>query len=794
MQMSNNSIPSESFLKRIRFDTTKTIFVLFTILLVVTLVVFFQVLNHDQYVKGERLIARATLKTEVKELKNSIVLEVQNAMESSLLFNASNMEIDRFQTIYALKSTKTQFDNFKAKTLEFTYEDKEKGFQYLNTLLTDFNQQIVESINHDGQLLHILKNSQQDTDTISGEFLFDEAEVGMKLEKAKSLESTNGKILDQLMAIDNQISRIIRDEMEGIRSDSPVTLYVVFSVLVVLALIILGYLVIKNQNSSIVNLSNVLGYIAKGELPESKVEGDGGFEKIADASNQLVNYLDDASQFAEKIGDGNFGYQFNSKSKLDTLGNSLIEMRNRLQQVTEDDKIRNWVNEGQAKFVELLRQHNADIEDLGSHLIVDLVEYLNASQGALFVLKEEDSENYLELLSTYANKRKKYIDKKIQIGEGLMGQAFDEGKTIYMTDIKTDHYNIQTGLGESKPSCLLIVPLKDEDKIEGIIEIASLNELQKHQIEFVESIGESIASSLNSGKINQTTKKLLDETQQKAEEMKAQEEELRQNMEELAATQEQIERRNAELIEIQDKLSEEKYLLNALLNSTQDYIYFKDLDSKFIRVSNSMVKLFKKENESEIHGKSDFDFGFEEHAKVAFQEEQEIIRTAKPLIDAIEKEEWDDGHCTWVSTTKNPLRDLDNNIVGTFGISRDITSSKLNELDMNKGRDWLGNFFKYNPVGFVVFDQMGQINYVTESILPGIDSDNVKSIKFEDIFDDKEFVEFLKDIDFENTKDREVAVSLALKAKPNEEFNFKAISANKKNEDGTQNIFLIQQH
>ncbi len=467
-------------------------------------------------------------------------------------------------------------------------------------------------------------------------------------------------------------------------------------------------------------------------------------------------------------------------------------MRNRLQQVAREDKIRNWVNEGQAKFSEILRQHNDEIESLGSHIITNLVEYLHASQGALFIVKEEGEDQYLELLSTYAYKRKKFIQKRIEIGEGLAGQSFAEGKTIYITDINTDHYDIQTGLGESRPSCLLIVPLKEDNKIEGIIEIASLKEFEKHQMEFVESIGESLASSLSVGKINQTTKILLEETQVKAEEMKAQEEELRQNMEELAATQEQMERRNKEMEEIQQQLSEEKYLLNALLNSSKDRIYFKDKDSKFIRVSKSMVELFEKENESEILGKSDFDFGFEEHAKVAFEDEQKIIRTGNPMEDAVEIEKWDDGHLTWVSTTKNPLVDLDGKIIGTFGISRDVTTSKLVEIEMKKRKEWFENFFSFHPAGFIVLDQNGKVNFATKSILSMLRIEEIGGQEFEDIIAEKSFKEFLTEIDFENTKDKEVELTLSLKGSSKMKIHFLAIAGSNESEDGTQNIFLIQ--
>jgi len=337
---------------------------------------------------------------------------------------------------------------------------------------------------------------------------------------------------------------------------------------------------------------------------------------------------------------------------------------------------------------------------------------------------------------------------------------------------------------------LLIVPLKEEDKVEGVIEIASLQKFQKHEIAFVEAIGKSIASSFNSGKINETTKRLLEETQEKAEQMKAQEEELRQNMEELAATQEQIERRNKEMEEIQNQLSEERYLLLALLRESKDHIYFKDRDSKFIRVSQSMVRMFKKNDESEIIGKSDFDFGFGEHAQVAFDDEQRIIRTGKPMEDVIETEKWDDGHVTWVSTTKNPLRDLNGQIVGTFGISRDVTHTKQDEILLKKNKEWLEHYFHFSPAGFVVMDQQGNLQFVSEKILKI--SKKQKDLKFEDIFWGMEFDEFLKGIEFQDKKEQEIEITLSLRDKSKTEVSCVAISSSQENEDGTTNIFIIQ--
>ena len=781
------------FLKQIKTGSTRYIFIIFAVMIIIISGIFFLLLNYGHKQKSDFLVEQSQLREEAFTLNRNLEIGVQNSLKNCLLFNTSNKEIDRFQTIYSIKRTKEIFNEYKNLATVQDDDQNAEEFNSLQKMLSDYEQAIVESINSDGRLIELLESMQANEDTTKTASLIDTSEIGIGSGELANLDQLIEGIQNQLLLIDSKLKRQIAAEIAAAKSDAPVLLYIVFACVMLGLVGLFRVLVKRNQSASISELSDVLDKISKGELPDSKLEKSGEFKKIVDASNQLVSYLDDASQFAIKIGDGDFNYEFNPRSESDALGNSLIDMSHRLQEVTREDKIRNWINEGQAKFGEILRQHSDDLDNLGNKIISELVEYLKASQGALFVLKENSDQAFLELLSAYAFKRKKYIEKKIEIGEGLVGQVFEEGKSVYLTDIKTDHYNIQTGLGESKPTSILIVPLKQEERIEGIIEIASLNEIKEHQIEFVESIGESIASSLSAGKVNQTTKKLLEETQEKAELMKAQEEELRQNMEELAATQEQMERRNKEMEDIQRELTEEKYLLNALLNSTNDRIYFKDKDSKFLRVSQSMVDLFEKKDESEILGKSDFDFGFEEHAKVAYQDEQNIIKTAQPMVDAVEKEKWDDGKITWVSTTKNPLRDLEGNIIGTFGISRDVTKSKLVEVEMIKRKEWFENFFRFHPAGFIVLNRDGQVSYATESILSKLNKESSEGLTFEDVFYNKAYTDFLVDIDYENTKDKEVEITLVLKDKVKNDIKLLAISGSKENEDGTQNIFLIQQ-
>jgi PAS domain S-box-containing protein len=128
-------------------------------------------------------------------------------------------------------------------------------------------------------------------------------------------------------------------------------------------------------------------------------------------------------------------------------------------------------------------------------------------------------------------------------------------------------------------------------------------------------------------------------------------------------------------------LMKEQYLIDALLNNLPDHIYFKDLESRFIRINKAHAIFFGLSDPDQAIGKRDFDFFTDEHARQAFNDEQNIIRTGH-LLSLEEKETHYDHADTWVSTVKLPLCDKDGRIIGTFGISRDITKHKLAEEEI----------------------------------------------------------------------------------------------------------------
>jgi PAS domain S-box-containing protein len=128
-----------------------------------------------------------------------------------------------------------------------------------------------------------------------------------------------------------------------------------------------------------------------------------------------------------------------------------------------------------------------------------------------------------------------------------------------------------------------------------------------------------------------------------------------------------------------EALSQERYLLHALMDNLPDAIYFKDAASRFLRINKALATYFSLSAPAQAMGKTDFDFFTKDHTQQAHADEQEIIRTGRPLVGKEERRTWLDGRVRWLSTTKMPLRDRDGSIIGTFGVSRDITKVKRAE-------------------------------------------------------------------------------------------------------------------
>ncbi|MBN2612354.1 MAG: PAS domain S-box protein [Bacteroidales bacterium] len=355
----------------------------------------------------------------------------------------------------------------------------------------------------------------------------------------------------------------------------------------------------------------------------------------------------------------------------------------------EAEKELRFQADGIAKFSDLIAKNKSNTATLGQTIISELVEFIGANSGAIYLIKEEDGEEpRLEFFGGFAPDIDQ-IKTTFKIGEGYIGTCYKEGTTMELADINQTFLKVYSGLGQASPGHLVFVPLKQDENNMGVIEIASFKKIDTYKIRFLEKLSENIASSLAINQANEKMQVLLEQSKVQARELQTREEELRQNLEEMHATQEDLNRQMEANKIMQQNLIKEKALLDSLMNSLPDYIYFKDLDSKFIRISKSMHPIFPVENIEDMLGKSDFDFIEKETAKNYYEEEQEIIKTGKGFVDKVVHEVFENGHEQWSSITKMPLIDESGKCIGTYGITKDINHIKKLELEAREKAEML---------------------------------------------------------------------------------------------------------
>jgi methyl-accepting chemotaxis protein len=371
------------------------------------------------------------------------------------------------------------------------------------------------------------------------------------------------------------------------------------SIALMLIVLLIGMNLSAQITKPILQIKDNLLLLSHGILPKNKIDVKARNEigEIQSAFNSVVDGIRGYVEFADKIGKNQLDASFEKLSDSDVLGTSLLAMQKNLKEADtaakqrhkEEEKQR-WMTEGVARFSEILRQNFDSLDKHAENIILNLTNFLKANQGGLFIYNDENKNDpSIDLLACFAFERIKHLNKTIRPGEGLIGACFMEKETIYLTNIPEDFPNIVSGLGGALPKSVLIVPLKVENRILGIIELISFAEMQSHEIEFVEKIAESIGSSILSSQINDRTARLLEESKLRSEQMAAQEEEMRQNMEELQATQEESMR----------KEMENNNIIHALNNCT--YIANFSLDGCFIEANERFLSLLGKKY-SEITG------------------------------------------------------------------------------------------------------------------------------------------------------------------------------------------------
>jgi signal transduction histidine kinase len=307
--------------------------------------------------------------------------------------------------------------------------------------------------------------------------------------------------------------------------------------------------------------------LGKGELKEISIKKPN--DEIGDmieSTNLLVRGLKKTTDFTEKIASGNFDSGMRSLSNIQALDHALFKMRESLITAAKVEKKRKWVIEGLANFSDVIRAQG--LEALCESVISNLVKYLGAQTGGVFILNRDDNSTgdpYLELIASYAWSTEK-LNSKIKRGEGLVGQCWKDGVAIHLTQVSESNVSIQSGLAQYTPGNVVIIPLKINAETFGVIELASFQIFDQYATEFLNEVSENIAAAIMSTINSSRTEKLLRQSQDQTEQLLSQEEEMRQMLEQSLLQTEQLQAQEEELRQNQNQLEETIRINSKLLS------------------------------------------------------------------------------------------------------------------------------------------------------------------------------------------------------------------------------------
>lgn len=370
---------------------------------------------------------------------------------------------------------------------------------------------------------------------------------------------------------------------------------VFIGIAIILLIVLVIYITIQTIVGSIFKLKLAADSISRGDdnIVLNINTGD-EIGELANSFKKMISVTKEFSTIAESIGKGDYSAEINIRSHSDTLGNALFRMKNNLQQLSKENEVRTWLLTGNAELNNTIRGEK-DVKELSEGIINYISDYLKAQIGALYIFEN----NELKLSASFAFTQRNQKKNIFKLGEGLVGQAAAEKKSIIYTDIPENYMKINSGLGQTNPKNIIVYPFLHEGNLKGVLEIGATHVFTALDLEFLKIVSNNIAVAFHATQSRVQLKDLLEETQRQAEELETQQEELKQSNEELTEKTELLESSEAELKAQQEELQQSNEELEEKA---------KLLEEQKEKLENIKMTLENKARELEVTGKYKSEF------------------------------------------------------------------------------------------------------------------------------------------------------------------------------------------
>jgi CheY-like chemotaxis protein/HAMP domain-containing protein len=333
---------------------------------------------------------------------------------------------------------------------------------------------------------------------------------------------------------------------------------------------------------------------------QAQVQGISGVWKgLTDNVNQLAGTLTTQLRAISEVsqavtqGDLTRTVAVEAEGEVAELKDTINQMIGNLAETTRANQDQDWLNSNMARFTGML-QGERDLETVSRLIMSQLTPLVGAQHGAFFLMEspgDEGDDFELRLIATYGYRQRKNVPMRFKVGEGLVGQSALELEPILVTQAPEDYVRITSGLGESAPVNLIVLPVLFEDQVRAVIELASFQRFTPVQQTFLEQLCESIGVVLNTIQANMRTEELLEQSQQLTQELQSQSEELQAQQEELQQSNKELEEQAASLKASEELLQTQQEELQQSNEELEEKAQQLEEQNRRIEIKNREIEL-----------------------------------------------------------------------------------------------------------------------------------------------------------------------------------------------------------